>query len=65
MRTHPNDPPLTAGEATRLALLGARMAKRAIAGEAVDLSDLQGKFNRIIDGARARAEQASKTAKGK
>lgn len=57
IRTHPNDPPLTAGEATRLAWLTARMAKRGIAGEDVDLSDLQKKFDRILDKARTRAEQ--------
>jgi 2-methylcitrate dehydratase PrpD len=57
IRTHPNDPPLTAGEATKLAWLTARMAKRGLAGEAVDLSDLQKKFDAIIDKARTRAEQ--------
>jgi hypothetical protein len=63
IRTHPDDPPLTGGEATKLAWLGVRMAKRAIAGEEVDLSDLQRKFDRIIDGARKRAEKAAAAAR--
>jgi hypothetical protein len=49
------DPPLTAGEKTRLALLTARMAKRCVAGEDVDLSDLKTKADRIINAARKRA----------
>ena len=57
IRTHPDDPPLTAGEAAKLAWLTARMAKRGLAGEAVDLSDLQKKFDTIISKARTRAEQ--------
>jgi hypothetical protein len=63
IRTHPDDPPLTGREASKLAWLTARMAKRSIAGEAVDLSDLQRKFDRIIDGAKARAEKAAAAAK--
>lgn len=60
IRTHPNDPPLTATEAARLGWLTARMAKRNIAGDDVDLTDLQHKADRILDGARKRAEQAAK-----
>jgi hypothetical protein len=60
IQTHPNDPPLTAGEAARVAWLIGRMAKRGLAGEEVDLSDLQRKLDRILDGARKRADQANK-----
>jgi hypothetical protein len=49
------DPPLTAGEKTKLTWLTARMCKRAIAGEDVDQTDLQKKFDRILDGANKRA----------
>ncbi|WP_198358444.1 DUF6257 family protein [Streptomyces fildesensis] len=59
IRTHPNDPPLTASEAARVAWLIARMAKRAVAGEDVDQRDLQRKLDRILDGARKRADQAT------
>jgi hypothetical protein len=62
IRTHPNDPPLTGAEAAKVAWLIARMAKRGIAGEDVDLSDLQRKLDRIIDGARERAEKAAAAA---
>ena len=60
IRTHPNDPPLTGGEATKVAWYIARMAKRGIAGENVDQTDLQRKLDRVLDGARKRAEQDSK-----
>jgi len=60
IQTHPNDPPLTAGEAARVAWLIGRMAKRGLAGEEVDLSDLQRKLDGILDGARKRADQANK-----
>ena len=60
IQTHPNDPPLTAGEAARVAWLIGRMAKRGLAGEEADLSDLQRKLDRILDGARERADQANK-----
>jgi hypothetical protein len=60
IQTHPNDPPLTAGEAARVAWLIGRMAKRGLAGEEVDLSDLQRKLDRVLDGARKRADQANK-----
>lgn len=57
IRTHKNDPPLTAGEAAQVAWLTGRMAKRSIAGEDVDQSDLLRKLDRILDGARKRAGQ--------
>ncbi|MEE4541170.1 DUF6257 family protein [Streptomyces sp. V4-01] len=60
IRTHPNDPPLTAGEAAKAAWYIGRMAKRGLAGDDVDQSDLQRKLDRIIDGARKRADQAGK-----
>ncbi|MBY8876803.1 DUF6257 family protein [Streptomyces sp. PLK6-54] len=56
MRTHPDDPPLTGAEAARVAWLIARMAKRGVAGEDVDQRDLQRKLDRILDGARKRAD---------
>ncbi|MGW3134381.1 DUF6257 family protein [Streptomyces sp. NPDC001139] len=37
----------TGGEKAQLALLHARMAKRGMAGESVDISDLQRKVERI------------------
>ncbi|WP_308011830.1 DUF6257 family protein [Actinacidiphila acidipaludis] len=56
IRTHPDDPPLTGAEAARVAWLIARMAKRGVAGEDVDQRDLQRKLDRILDGARKRAD---------
>lgn len=56
----PKDPPLTAGEKSKLAWLIARMAKRELAGPNVHQADLQRKFDRILDGARKRAEAAAK-----
>ncbi|MFG2640794.1 DUF6257 family protein [Streptomyces sp. NPDC048370] len=53
-------PKLTAGEHTRIAYYVARMAKRCLAGENADRSDLERKVNRIIDGARKRAEKNAK-----
>ncbi|WP_328657908.1 DUF6257 family protein [Streptomyces sp. NBC_00334] len=55
-------PDLTAGDYTtsekaRLTWLIARMAKRGVAGDAVDLSDLQHKFDRIQTQARKRKQQ--------
>jgi hypothetical protein len=38
---------LTLGEKARIGVLVARMAKRGLAGEGVDLSDLQRKVERI------------------
>ncbi|MFE9937376.1 DUF6257 family protein [Streptomyces hirsutus] len=59
------DPKLTAGEIAKLAWLTARMAKRGIAddrqnGGRIDQSDLQRKFDRVLEGARKREEQQSK-----
>ncbi|WP_435057225.1 DUF6257 family protein [Streptomyces sp. bgisy060] len=52
----PNYPRLTAGENARVAWNVARMAKRCLAGENADRSDLERNVDRIIDGARKRAE---------
>jgi hypothetical protein len=60
IHTHRDDPPLTAGEAAKVAWYITRMAKRNIAGEDVDQADLQRKLDRILDGARKRAAQARK-----
>ena len=62
IRTHPNDPPLTAGETAKVAWLIGRMAKRGLAGDDVDQSDLHRKFDRVLDGARKRAEKAAAAA---
>ncbi|WP_335982439.1 DUF6257 family protein [Streptomyces sp. CA2R106] len=62
IQTHPNDPPLTGAEAAKVAWLIARMTKRGLAGEQVDQSDLQKKLDRILDGARKRAEKAAAAA---
>jgi hypothetical protein len=56
IRTHPNDPELTGREAAKVAWLIGRMAKRGIAGEDVDQSDLQRKLDRVLDGARERQD---------
>ncbi|GCD45710.1 DUF6257 family protein [Streptomyces paromomycinus] len=53
--------PLTAAEKAHLAWLGARMCKRELAGPDVDQSDLQRKFDRVLDGARKRAEQNARS----
>lgn len=50
----------TASEKARLTWLIARMAKRGVAGDAVDLSDLQRKFDRIQNQARQRKQQGRK-----
>ncbi|MER7152334.1 DUF6257 family protein [Streptomyces lydicus] len=50
------EPPLTAAEKAKVALLTARMCKRSLAGEHVDLGDLQRKVDRILDDATKRAE---------
>ncbi|MFI5803012.1 DUF6257 family protein [Streptomyces sp. NPDC051561] len=52
------DPPLTAGEKARVAYYIARMCKREIAGPDVHQADLQRKVDRILDGARKRAEKS-------
>ncbi|MEU6849924.1 DUF6257 family protein [Actinacidiphila alni] len=59
IRTHPADPPLTAGEAAKVAWLIARMAKRNVAGDDVHQADLQAKLDRILNTARKRAEKAA------
>ncbi len=51
------EPPLTAAEKAKVALLTARMCKRSLAGEDVHLGDLQRKVDRILDGAAKRAEK--------
>ncbi|MET9723571.1 DUF6257 family protein [Streptomyces zaomyceticus] len=53
----PKHPPLTTGEKARFAWTVARMAKRGIAGETVYQGDLEAKVDRILDGARERAEK--------
>jgi len=55
-------PKLTTGEKAKLAWLTARMAKRGLAddrqyGGRVKQSDLQRKFERVLDGARKREQQ--------
>ncbi|MFJ5728785.1 DUF6257 family protein [Streptomyces paradoxus] len=44
----------TLGERARIAGLVARMGKRGLAGEGVDISDLKRKVERIEDQARSR-----------
>lgn len=51
------DPKLTAGEAAKIAWLIARMAKRGIASQTVYQGDLERRVDRILDGARKRAER--------
>ncbi|MFE6850828.1 DUF6257 family protein [Streptomyces sp. NPDC057674] len=53
----PKHPPLTAGEAAKFAWYIGRMAKRGIAGEHVYQGDLEKKVDRLLDGARERAEK--------
>ncbi|MET8506023.1 DUF6257 family protein [Streptomyces sp. NPDC004787] len=53
----PNYPQLTVGEHARIALNVARMAKRCLAGENADRSDLERNVNRILDRAHKRAEK--------
>ncbi|MFD4259972.1 DUF6257 family protein [Streptomyces sp. NPDC058534] len=47
----------TAGEKARVTLLTARMAKRGMAGQDVDISDLQRKVERIERQAARRKKQ--------
>ncbi|HEY8981822.1 MAG TPA: DUF6257 family protein [Streptomyces sp.] len=49
----------TTGEKVRIAALTARMAKRGIAGDGVDLSDLKSRIERIEKTAAARAAKKS------
>ncbi|MGI5356140.1 DUF6257 family protein [Streptomyces sp. CA-252508] len=51
-------PKLTPTEQAKVAWAVARMAKRCVAGEDVDRSDLERKVDRILDGARQRAEKS-------
>ncbi|NUL03583.1 hypothetical protein HRW07_10115 [Streptomyces lunaelactis] len=57
---HDDEPKLTAGEATKVAWLVARMAKRGIAGEDVYQGDLERKVERVLDGARRRERREGK-----
>ncbi|MFF6957396.1 DUF6257 family protein [Streptomyces sp. NPDC008317] len=56
IRTHPNDPPLTTGEAADIARITALACLRG----GVLTSRQPNRIDRIIDGARTRAEQAAK-----
>ncbi|MYW16758.1 hypothetical protein GT039_14400 [Streptomyces sp. SID2955] len=61
-----NQPRLTAGEKAQLAWYVARMAKRGLAddrqyGGRIDQSDLERKFDRVIEQARKREERARKS----
>jgi hypothetical protein len=49
------DPPFTAKEKATMTWLVARMAKRGLAGEDVDLTDLKNRFDAVVNGARERA----------
>ncbi|MGA5220990.1 DUF6257 family protein [Streptomyces cinereoruber] len=51
-------PKLTAREHAQVAWCVARMAKRSVAGEQVDRSDLERKVDRILEGARKRADKS-------
>ncbi|WP_432128254.1 DUF6257 family protein [Streptomyces sp. bgisy082] len=51
-------PKLTPTEQAKVAWCVARMAKRCVAGEDVDRADLERKVDRILDGARKRAEKS-------
>ncbi|MFE5629938.1 DUF6257 family protein [Streptomyces sp. NPDC056543] len=53
----PTYPKLTVAEHVKVASLVARMAKRCIASESVDRSDLERKVDRILEGARKRQEK--------
>lgn len=55
-----SEPQYTAGEKARIALLTARMCKRAIAGPEVYQADLEKKVDRIHEQALKRTEQATK-----
>lgn len=55
IRIHDDDPPFTVRETAQLTWLVGRMAKRNIAGDDVDQTDLQRKVDRIVRKARERA----------
>ncbi|MFB7937348.1 DUF6257 family protein [Streptomyces sp. NPDC056049] len=59
----PNHPPLTIGEGVKFGWYVARMAKRGIAGESVYQGDLEKKVDRLLDGARDRAEKNQRKGK--
>ncbi|URN12494.1 DUF6257 family protein [Streptomyces radiopugnans] len=52
------EPKLTAREKAQVAVLVARMAKRCVASEDIDRSDLERRVDAILDRARAREEKA-------
>lgn len=49
-------PPLTAAEKAKLAWITARVAKRSLAGDDVDMGDLERRWDRIVEGARKRQQ---------
>lgn len=51
---------LTTGEKLRIAALIARMGKRGMAGDGVDISDLKRRVQRIENTARTRKQQPKK-----
>lgn len=59
IRTHPNDPPLTAGEATRIA----RITAMAMVRGGVITTRQQNALDRILVGAWERAARAATPAK--
>lgn len=56
IRTHSNDPPLTAGEAAEIA----RMTALAVLRGGTYTTAQEKRLDRIIDGARTRAAQTGK-----
>ncbi|MEU0990686.1 DUF6257 family protein [Streptomyces sp. NPDC005953] len=64
---HTDEPKLTAREKATVAVLVLRMAKRGLADPdrhghgTVDLTDLERKVERVIDGARKREERAAES----
>ncbi|MFF6776343.1 DUF6257 family protein [Streptomyces sp. NPDC012637] len=56
----PNYPKLTVGEHARVAWNVARMAKRCLAGENADRSDLERNVDRILDRANKREQKNAK-----
>lgn len=55
IRIHDDDPPFTISETAQLSWCVARMAKRGLAGDDVDQTDMQRKIDRIVRKARKRA----------
>ncbi|MER6911130.1 DUF6257 family protein [Streptomyces sp. NPDC000594] len=65
-----NEPQLTVGEKTRIGWLIARMAKRGIAAHNsptgdVYQADLQKKLDKVLDGARKREEEATRSGRAR